>query len=127
MKERLLIIDDARTTRTHLQLMLSAQYECLVAESAEVGLALARTAMPPPSAILLDVQMPGMGGIEALKLLKADELLQATPVVMVTTRGEEETLRLCRELGADGYITKPVQNAELFQVLRGLLKAKRSS
>lgn len=125
MKERLLIVDDARTTRTHLQLMLSAQYECHIAETAEAGLSLARSLKPPPAVILLDVQMPGMGGIEALRQLKADPELKAVPVVMVTTRGEEETLFACKEIGCDGYVTKPVQTSELFGVLRELLKARR--
>lgn len=124
MKERVLIIDDARTTRTHLQLMLSAQYDCLTAENAEAGLLAARTADPLPSAILLDIQMPGIGGIEALRQLKADPFFKNVPVVMVTTRGEEETLDACRALGCDGYVTKPVQTAELFGVLRTLLKAR---
>jgi CheY-like chemotaxis protein len=125
MKARILIVDDARTTRTHLQLMLSAQYECHIAESAEAGLALARTLLPPPGAILLDVQMPGMGGIEALRQIKADPVLQSVPVVMVTTRGEDETLNECHALGCDGYVTKPVQTGELFTVLRNLLKGPR--
>ena len=124
-KDRLLIIDDARTTRTHLQLMLSAQYECSTADSAEAGLDLARTMLPPPRAILLDIQMPGIGGIEALKQLKADETLKSIPVVMVTTRGEEETLAACQAAGCNGYVTKPVQTGELFTVLRGLLRGTR--
>ena len=124
-RDRVLIIDDARTTRTHLQLMLSAQYDCAVAESAETGLDLARTLEPPPRAILLDIQMPGIGGIEALKRLKADDTLKSIPVVMVTTRGEDETLAACQEAGCDGYVTKPVQTGELFTVLRGLLRGAR--
>jgi DNA-binding response OmpR family regulator len=124
-KDCVLIIDDARTTRTHLQLMLSAQYDCAVAESAETGLDLARSMTPPPRAILLDVQMPGIGGIEALKRLKADETLKVIPVIMVTTRGEEETLAECQAAGCDGYVTKPVQTGELFTVIRNLLRGSR--
>jgi len=124
-KDRVLIIDDARTTRTHLQLMLSAQYDCVAADNAEAGLALARTLAPPPRAILMDVQMPGLSGIEALQQLKADESLKTIPVVMVTSRGEEETLAVCQAAGCDGYVTKPVQTSELFMVLRSLLRAAR--
>jgi two-component system phosphate regulon response regulator PhoB len=124
-KDSVLIVDDARTTRTHLQLMLSAQYDCSVADSAESGLDLARAMNPRPRAILLDVQMPGIGGIEALKRLKADETLRDIPVIMVTTRGEEETLAVCQAAGCDGYVTKPVQTGELFTVLRNLLRGAR--
>lgn len=119
-----LIIDDARTTRTHMRLLLEGTYGVQLADSGEAGLALARTLPQLPAAVLLDVQMPGMGGIECLREFKSDEALRAIPVVMVTTRGEEETLEKCRGLGCDGYVTKPVQSRELFEVLRTLLRAR---
>jgi CheY-like chemotaxis protein len=122
MAERLhlVIVDDSRTVRLHLQLLVGADYECHLADSAEAGLALARKLDPLPSAILLDVRMPGLGGIEALRQLKADARMRDVPVVMVTTRGEEETVETCRELGCAGFVTKPVQTPELFQVLRAV-------
>ena len=123
-RQPVLIIDDARTTRTHMRLLLEGTYQVHVAASAEEGLELARGFDSPPAAILLDVQMPGMGGIECLRTVKGDPQLSQVPVVMVTTRGEEETLAKCRELGCDGYVTKPVQSKELFEVLRGLLRAR---
>lgn len=119
-----LIIDDARTTRTHMRLLLEGTYAVQLADSGEAGLALARSLPQFPAAVLLDVQMPGMGGIECLRQFKTDEALRNIPVVMVTTRGEEETLERCRELGCDGYVTKPVQSRELFEVLRTLLRAR---
>lgn len=119
-----LIVDDARTTRTHMKLLLEGTYQVQVAASGEEGLALARQLGPGLSAVLLDVQMPGMGGIECLRAIKGDEALAGVPVVMVTTRGEEETLAKCRDLGCDGYVTKPVQSKELFDVLRNLLRAR---
>ena len=119
-----LIVDDARTTRTHMKLLLEGTYQVQVAASGEEGLELARQLGPQLSAVLLDVQMPGMGGIECLRAIKGDASLAGVPVVMVTTRGEEETLAKCRDLGCDGYVTKPVQSKELFDVLRNLLRAR---
>lgn len=124
MKRTVLIIDDARTTRTHMRLMLEAQYQCHVAENAEDGLALLKTLPHHPDAILLDVQMPGMGGIECLSRLKGDPATRAIPVVMVTTRGEEDVLARCKEIGCDGYVTKPVQTGDLFSTLGALLRAR---
>lgn len=122
-RHTVLIIDDARTTRTHMRLLLEGAYGVELADSGEAGLALIRRLPQPPAAVLLDVQMPGMGGIECLREIKGDETLKNIPVVMVTTRGEEETLGKCRDLGCDGYVTKPVQSRELFEVLRTLLRA----
>lgn len=123
-RQPVLIIDDARTTRTHMKLLLDGTYRVSAAASAEEGLEILRALPAPPAAILLDVQMPGMGGIECLRILKTDPAYAAIPVVMVTTRGEEETLGQCQALGCDGYVTKPVQSKELFEVLRALLKAR---
>jgi CheY-like chemotaxis protein len=120
-KEPVLIIDDARTTRTHLRLMLEALFECHTAASAEEGLQIARSVRP--RAILLDVQMPGMDGLQCLAAIKADPVIGATPVVMVTTRGEEESIERARKLGCNAYVAKPVQSGELFTTLRALLKA----
>jgi len=119
-KQTVLIIDDARTTRTHMRLMLEALFECHTASSAEEGLQLARTHRP--QAILLDVQMPGMNGLECLAVLKTDPDLKKIPVVMVTTRGEEEAIRRAEALGCNAYVAKPVQSAELFTTLRTLLR-----
>jgi len=116
-----LVIDDARTTRTHLRLMLEALFEVHTAASAEEGLTLARALRP--RAILLDVQMPGMDGLQCLKAIKTDPDLRSIPVVMVTTRGEEEAIGRAQALGCDAYVSKPVQSGELFTTLRSLLSA----
>lgn len=120
MKRTVVIVDDARTTRTHLRLMLEAHYDCKTAETAEEGIALVRSLPFLPDVVLMDVQMPGMGGVEGLRTLKSDPATKSVPVVMVTTRGEEVMLEKCREIGCDAYVTKPVQTATLFETLRGL-------
>ena len=103
MNERhtLVIVDDSRTVRVHLQLLIGGEYECRLAETAEASLDLVRGMPRPPRAILLDVRMPGIGGIEALRQFKSDERLKDVPVVMVTTRGDEETVAACRANGTN--------------------------
>jgi CheY-like chemotaxis protein len=114
-----LVVDDSRTARTHLQLLLGASYACEAFGTGEEVLARLAKA-PRPLAVLLDVNMPGLGGVETLRRVKADPALAGLPVVMVTTRGEEETRGACAALGCDGFVTKPVQTGELFTVLRQL-------
>lgn len=121
-REPILIVDDARTTRTHLRLLLESIYDCHTASSAEEGLSLLRSLPARPRLVLLDVQMPGMNGVDCLRAIKESPDLAGTRVVMVTTRGEEEVLQQCQALGCDGYVTKPVQSGELFRVVQGLLR-----
>lgn len=116
-----LIVDDSRTVRLQLETMLSVRFECHTADSGEAGVARARAMQPPPSAILMDVRMPGIGGIEALRTLRADPAFAQTPIVMVTTRGEEEVIAECRAAGCTAYVNKPVQTQELFTVMDSLL------
>lgn len=123
----ILIVDDARTTRTHLKFLLESMYECHTAASAEEGLELLRTLPNPPQLVLLDVQMPGMNGVECLATIKGSPDLSHTRVVMVTTRGEEAVLAECLRLGCDGYVTKPVQSGELFRVVQELMRQESQS
>jgi CheY-like chemotaxis protein len=68
---------------------------------------------PRPGLIYLDIEMPGMNGIEALKLIKADAQLRDIPVVMMTGVSDEKQMRAAAEAGANSYTIKPA-NAEQF-------------
>ena len=63
---------------------------------------------PRPSLVLLDLNMPGMGGQKALELIKSDETLKFIPVVVLTTSGYAPDVTKCYTLGANTYIRKPV-------------------
>jgi CheY-like chemotaxis protein len=76
--------------------------------------------VPPPSIILLDLNMPRKDGREALAELKADERLRRIPVVVLTTSSDEVDVQRAYELGASSYITKPVTHAQLTQVMQGV-------
>jgi CheY-like chemotaxis protein len=75
---------------------------------------------PRPSLILLDLDMPGMGGKEFLKKVKADENLCSIPVVVVTTSDSESDIRECYTLHAAGYIQKAAVPEEFRDVLKRL-------
>jgi CheY-like chemotaxis protein len=68
---------------------------------------------PRPGLIYMDIEMPGMNGIEALKLVKADETLKNIPVVMMTGVSDEAQMKIAAEAGANSYTIKPA-NAEQF-------------
>lgn len=96
-------------------------YVTYEAETGEAGIALALE--QPPSLILMDVQLPGMDGAEAMKILKADTRTQYTPIVAMTAfamRGDRERLL---DDGFDGYIAKPINVKEIPVLVEQYLRA----
>jgi len=73
-----------------------------------------------PALVLLDLKMPKLDGLEVLRQLKTDERLRAIPVVIFTSSREEADLHLCYQLGANGYVVKPVDYAEFGAVLHAI-------
>jgi CheY-like chemotaxis protein len=62
-----------------------------------------------PAVVLLDLKMPKVDGLEVLRQLKADPLLKAVPVVVMTSSREDRDLSACYELGVNAYVVKPVE------------------
>ncbi|MBI3867242.1 MAG: response regulator [Verrucomicrobia bacterium] len=73
-----------------------------------------------PTLVLLDLKMPRLGGVETLVEIKRDDRLKCLPVVMLTSSGETQDLRMCYRLGANGYVVKPVDAKEFTKAIRDL-------
>ena len=108
---RVLVVEDNPANMTLATFLLkSAGYVVLSATDAESGLALARAEQP--DLILMDIQLPGMDGLEATALLKGDDATRDIPVIALTAlamKGDEERIRAA---GCDGYIAKPLAYRE---------------
>lgn len=119
---RILIIEDnAANMRLATFLLKAAAHEVLEAVDAEAGLMMARA--EHPDLILMDIQLPGMDGLEATGLLKADEATKAIPVIALTSlamKGDEERIRAA---GCDGYIAKPLGYRDFLTVISAQLTA----
>ena len=104
---KVLIIEDNPANMTLATFLLqSAGHSVLAARDAETGLTLARDEQP--DLVLMDIQLPGMDGLEATALLKSEEATREIPVVALTAlamKGDEERIRAA---GCDGYIAKPL-------------------
>ena len=73
-----------------------------------------------PVAVLLDLKMPKVDGIEVLKIVKSDEHLRTIPIVVLTSSREEPDLKECYKLGANAYVVKPVDFAEFVKAVKHL-------
>ena len=118
MTTHVLLVDDDSLLRRSLAFSLEkAGYRTSTAASAEDALALARNA--PPDLILLDIGLPGMDGLEALRYLREQ---WNCPVVFLTARRRELEQVLGLELGADDYVTKPFDLDVLLARIRVILR-----
>lgn len=118
-----LVVDDVPDNVEILQLRLESQgYEVITAGDGEEGLATVRDKLP--DLVLLDIQMPKLDGIEAVKQLKADPSLPFIPVIMVTARADAKDVVAGIEAGGDDYLTKPVDQAALMARVKAMLRIK---
>ncbi len=117
---KVLIVEDNPANMTlAIFLLQSAGYAVLSATNAETGLALARDEQP--DLVLMDIQLPGMDGLQATALLKADDATRAIPVIALTAlamKGDEERIRAA---GCDGYIAKPLAYKEFLATISAQL------
>jgi signal transduction histidine kinase len=120
---RILIVDDERHNRDLLEVMLKPEgFILLSAASGEEALSL--VAQQPPDLILLDVMMPGMDGYEVARRIKSDHYAKNIPVIMLTALDGRDTRMHGLNAGAEDFLTKPVDRAELCVRVRNLLRLK---
>jgi two-component system cell cycle response regulator DivK len=120
----ILIVEDVDYNRELLVQLLEDEYEILTAADGAAGIEMA--ARERPDLILMDLSLPGVDGWEATRRLKARPETAATPVIALTAhamQGDEERARAC---GCDDYLTKPIDEDRLFEMLARFLGAGSS-
>jgi two-component system, cell cycle response regulator DivK len=119
---RILIVEDNTSNMTLVTFMLEAGgHTVLGAADAEAGLTMARAEQP--DLILMDIQLPGMDGLQATALLKGDDATRAIPVVALTAlamKGDEDRIL---EAGCDAYIAKPMRYQGLLDTVATFVPA----
>ena len=124
-RPRILIVDDERQNRQLLEVMLQPE-GFLITTAASGEEALARVAEEAPDLILLDVMMPGMDGYQVAGRLKGNLATKNIPVIMVTALDNRTARMLGLSAGADEFLSKPVDRAELVVRVRNLSRLKAS-
>ena len=117
---KVLVVEDNPANMTLAKFLLeSAGHDVISATDAEAGLTLARAECP--DLILMDIQLPGMDGLQATALLKGDEVTRSIPVIALTAlamKGDEERIRAA---GCDGYIAKPLAYRDFLAIISARL------
>jgi len=119
----LCVDDDPAILR--LMLKLLEDVDCDIETASDGEAALERIEARAPDLVLLDKQMPRMDGLEVCRRLKAEPLTRLIPVVLITAEHDTEHRVLALEAGADDFLAKPVESAELQARVRSLLRLKR--
>ncbi|MBN1657570.1 MAG: response regulator transcription factor [Anaerolineae bacterium] len=121
MAQRVLVVDDdpeiVRLLRAYLE---QAGYQVLTAHDGQTALHLLRH--DHPDLLLLDIMMPGLDGWQVTRVVRSDQKLAGTPIVMITARVEDEDKIVGLELGADDYVTKPFNPREVVARVRAVLR-----
>ncbi len=120
MKTILVIEDNELNMKLVRGLLTIGAYRILEALDAEAGLSMARE--HHPDLILMDIQLPGMDGLSATRIIRDDPALKGTPVVALSSYAMKSDERKAMEAGCAGYITKPIDTRTFLDALAGFLK-----
>ena len=118
---RILVVEDNEVNlMVFTDILVAAGYRVLAARTAEECFAIAKT--ESPDLILMDIQLPGMDGLEAVKALKANPSTQGIPIVALTAHAMTTHRERALEAGCSGYITKPIRSRNFREEVQSYLK-----
>jgi len=124
--ELILIVEDNEKNRKLVRDVLQFKgYQTVESETAEEGLRLARESQP--ALILMDIQLPGMNGIEALQALRADPATRGIPVIAVTASAMTHDRQKIMASGFDGYQAKPINVKGFLEAVREMLDRRQGA
>jgi two-component system, cell cycle response regulator DivK len=120
----LIVEDNEKNLKLVRDVLQVKGYETVDAGTAEGGLKITKERMP--ALILMDIQLPGMSGIDALKALRADPATASIPVVAITASVMQHDRQKIVSAGFDGFIEKPVNLKNLLDSVQQAIKAKKA-
>jgi len=118
----LIVEDNERNLKLVRDVLQVKGFSTIEAGTAEDGIRLAGERKP--DLILMDIQLPGMSGIDALKVLRGDGATAAIPVIAVTASVMQQDRKLITEAGFDGYVGKPINIKEFLESVNAALARK---
>jgi len=119
----ILVVDDSPTIRRMVRAALSSLADASFAEAGSGLQAIETLAVQPVQAVVLDLNMPDMHGLDVLKFLRSHQQYRDLPVMILTTRGDESSRDAALQAGASAYMTKPFSPGALVSSVSALLGA----
>ncbi len=120
-RKKILMVDDAATILMMEKMFLSREpYDLITAKDGQEAVEKAESERP--DLILMDIVMPKMNGFEAVQKIRENEATKLIPIIMVTTRGEEDNMEKGYKNGCNDYVTKPINGPELLTKIRNFLE-----
>ena len=121
-RHRILIVEDSPTMRQLLVFALKRLKNVDIVEAQDGMDGLRKVSSDHFDLALIDINMPVMDGLKLIRLIRGEENLKAMPIVVITTEGAKEDRERALGLGANEYLTKPIQANRVLSVAKGLLK-----
>ncbi len=119
---RFLVVEDSPTMRQLIRFALKRLPEVEVIEASDGVDGLKKLSSGPVDLILTDINMPIMDGLKLVSLVRSNQSYQHLPIIIITTEGAQEDKERALALGANAYITKPIQASVLLTTVKELLK-----
>jgi len=126
-RQRILIVEDSPTMRQLLVFALRRLRGVDIVEAQDGMDGLRKLSDGRFDLALIDINMPVMDGLKLIGLMKSEDSLREVPVVVITTEGAAQDRERALRLGADEYLTKPIQAHRVLDVARGLLERGRTA
>jgi len=121
-RRRILIVEDSPTMRQLLVFALRRLKDVEIVEAEDGMDGLRKLSADHFDLALIDINMPVMDGLKLISLMRGEEALRDIPIVVITTEAAEEDRQRALRLGADEYLTKPIQSNRVLAVAGSLLK-----
>ena len=121
-RQRILIVEDSPTMRQLLTFALRRLKNVDIVEAQDGMDGLRKVSSDHFDLALIDINMPVIDGLKLISLIRSEESLSDIPIVVVTTEGAKEDRERALSLGANEYLTKPIQANRVLSVAKGLLK-----
>jgi CheY-like chemotaxis protein len=118
-KKVILAVDDMPEILVSINAILSKEYDVRLAKHVLQASTIIHSVIP--DLILMDIEMPGMSGIEFLANIRRNNLLKFTPVIFLTSNAVSDTVAQALNLGAKGYMVKPIKADQLLEKVRSIL------
>jgi two-component system chemotaxis response regulator CheY len=124
MGHRILIVEDSPTMRQLLVFALRRLKEVEIVEAQDGMDGLRKVSSDHFDIALIDINMPVMDGLKLISLIRGEDNLREMPIIVITTEGAKEDRERALALGANEYLTKPIQANKVLRVAQSLLKAE---